>query len=302
MRDSENPGQHEFSSNGSRARIEPLTRSSARLLRLPWSSRYDHGEVDELLERYPGLSLWVPETGEYLIGGAWRFRQEIAGLQELSARGAAVALLDEFAEVARDAGRVLAIASEHHESRRRTFYEAAGYDLLEEIIIYELVARPVAIPDDAPLRFAVADVGDAATMAELLALDHAAFPWLWWNSRGEFENYGATRGVEIYIGRDDDGRTVSYVGITHFRDWGHLDRIAVAPNVQAKGLGKLSLDWAVTRLALAGAHRVGLSTQARNQRSRLLYERYGFRRVPTQDYALYGRWLGSPDQDQTQKG
>lgn len=295
VRDGDRTGQHEEPGKR-RRRIEPLTRSTARRLRLPWSSRFDYDDLDQLLQEQPGLSLWVPNTAEYLIGGSWRYRVEIAGLLELSAGDAAVTLLDEFAEVARDLGKVLVIASEHHESRRRAFYDAAGYDLIEEIIIYELLARPVALPDVAALRFERSDPSDPATQAELLALDHAAFPWLWWNSRDEFENYGRTRGVEVYLGRDAYGRAVTYVGLTHFRDWGHLDRIAVSPAAQGRGLGKLSLDWAVSRLSAAGAHRVGLSTQARNRRSRLLYERYGFRRVPTQDYALYGRWLGAPEQ------
>ncbi|MBX6343245.1 MAG: GNAT family N-acetyltransferase, partial [Thermomicrobiaceae bacterium] len=136
------------------------------------------------------------------------------------------------------------------------------------------------------------DIHDQGRFAELVALDHASFPWLWWNSVEEFENYFGSPGVEIYLGRDHAGAAVSYIGVTRFRNWGHLDRIAVAPERQGEGLGLQSLDFAVEVLARGGARRVGLSTQARNVRSRTLYERYGFQRSPSQDYCLYGRWLG----------
>jgi ribosomal protein S18 acetylase RimI-like enzyme len=59
--------------------------------------------------------------------------------------------------------------------------------------------------------------------------------------------------------------------------------------LQGRGLGKAALDWAVMSLARSGAKRVGLSTQARNMRSRQLYESYGFRRSPSHDYKIYAR-------------
>jgi ribosomal protein S18 acetylase RimI-like enzyme len=97
--------------------------------------------------------------------------------------------------------------------------------------------------------------------------------------------------VKIYGGWDASGRLVSYVGVTRFRAWGHLDRIAVLPELQGQGIGLESLEWALYVLAQSGARRIGLSTQARNERSRLLYERYGFQRKTNQDYYLYGDWL-----------
>ena len=287
-------GEHEPRGRG--VRIEPLTQSTLTLLRLGWSSRFDLAKLSANLRQHPGLSLWIPETGEYLIGGSWRHRGEVAGMLELSARANAIPVLDEFAEIARDEGKQLAIASEHHESRRRAFYESAGFELLEDIVIYEL-ARGLPPSPGGALQLQSVDVNDELMLAELTALDHAAFPWLWWNSREEFENYGGSPGVELYLFRDNSGAAVAYIGITHFRDWGHLDRIAVAPGLQGRGYGREALDWAVHFLSRAGARRIGLSTQARNTRSRQLYERYGFRRAPVQDYALYGRWLVTPPEE-----
>jgi ribosomal protein S18 acetylase RimI-like enzyme len=135
------------------------------------------------------------------------------------------------------------------------------------------------------------DVADAAALEALLHVDHAAFPWLWWNTREEFLAYASVPGVELYVGRDSAGEPVAYIGITHFRGWGHLDRIGVVPERQGDGYGLEALRFAVQRLALADATRIGLSTQADNTRSQRLYHRFGFTRTYQNDYNIFGRWV-----------
>ena len=272
--------------------IRPLTLQDVPDLRLGWSSRLTERDIEEQLIENPGLSLWSPQTLEYIVGGKWRHRDEIAGVVDLAAISGAVVLLQAFAAAAEQAGKRLVIATEHAESRRQAFYQAAGYDRVEEIIIYELDAIPSRPPIPTDLRFERASVDDPETLRALLDVDNRAFPWLWWNCTAEFIDYGHSPGVSIYLGRDPDGRAVSYLGVTLYRNWGHLDRIAVIPETQGTGYGLQSLDWAVRTLGRAGARRVGLSTQVRNTRSRRLYENYGFHRSPAQDYALYGRWVG----------
>jgi len=275
-------------------RIVPLSSDESRRLRLGWSSRFQVRDLEEHLREYPGLSLWIPSTGEYVIGGPWRHRPEIVGVVELASGANAVPLLESLVQVATEAGKRLVLMSEHLETRHRAFYDSAGFELLEEILVYELSPVRRIEPDLGDLRFERVLPEDRARRDELLELDHAAFPWLWWNSEGEFENYLHSGGVEIYLGRDSNGAVVSYVGVTRFRggNWGHLDRIAVAPDRQGQGYGWRSLDFAVAVLAGKGARRIGLSTQARNAVSRRLYERYGFRRTMSHDYRLWGRWIG----------
>lgn len=277
--------------HGFRTRIEPITLQTVSRLRLNWSSRFDREDVAKLVAENPGLSLWIPDTGEYVVGGPWRHRDEISAVMELTAQSGAVSLLRELRNASSAAGKRLIIASEHHESRQRAFYGLAHYELIEEILIYELNRLHPMHSLPSRLLFEPVDLRNASVSRELIELDHRSFPWLWWNSRAEFENYAGSFGVNIFLGRDDQHRPVSYVGITRFRNWGHLDRIAVDPQVQGQGLGLESLDWAVQLLAESGARRIGLSTQARNIRSRHLYERYGFQRSPSQDYSLYGEWL-----------
>jgi ribosomal protein S18 acetylase RimI-like enzyme len=280
-------------------RAVPLSASDAHLLRLGWTSRFDKPDIRNIVEQYPDISQWIPETGEYLIAGPWRHRSEIASVLELSGRDGAAELLRSFADAAADVGKDLALLSEHQESRNPALYDRADFDLLEHIMIYELHSLPEIGTDAMTLQFREMMVLRDDDLAALMELDHASFPWLWWNSEGEFLSYGRARGVKIYGGWDADGRLVSYVGMTLFRSWGHLDRIAVHPDCQGKGIGLESLNWAIFVLAQSGARRIGLSTQARNERSRLLYERYGFRRTEKQDYFLYGRWLSSSDEKTT---
>lgn len=279
---------------GTSVEIEPLIPDNLARLRLSWSSRFDLSDIDELVRRFPGLSWWAPKTGEYVIGGRWRHRDEIVAVLELSANTHSFQLLRQLMSSADAKGKRLLIVSEHHESRRKEFYSAAGFELIEEILIYELTRIRNTAATSFTIHFDRVNVDDPTALAELIQLDQAAFPWLWWNSSDEFANYGHGTGVDIYLGRDREGEAVSYVGTTRFRTWGHLDRIAVLPGRQGEGIGLQALDWAVQRLSQFGARRIGLSTQARNLRSRRLYERYGFHRVPSQDYALYGCWLGLP--------
>jgi RimJ/RimL family protein N-acetyltransferase len=211
---------------------------------------------------------------------------------ELVAPNGAVPLLKAISSASAEAGKRLIIASEHHESRQNAFYLSAGYELVEEIVIYELTRFATEAAETSTLQFEAVDLSDPTVFRELLTLDHKSFPWLWWNSREEFMNYAESFGVNIYLGRDEERKPVSYLGVTRFRNWGHLDRIAVDPELQGRGYGWQSLDWAIRSLLQSGARRIGLSTQARNIRSRRLYERYGFQRVPAQDYALFGQWLG----------
>jgi GNAT superfamily N-acetyltransferase len=271
--------------------ILPLTVDDAHRIRPGWTSRFDRPGIRNILGQYPGISQWIPETGEYLIAGPWRHRSDVATVMELSAQSGASRLLQAFAQASRQSGLDLALLSEHQESRNPALYERAGWDLLEHILIYELPDIPSIDPDRFRLSFREMLVLREDDRDALLELDHNAFPWLWWNSEGEFLNYGRARGVKIYGGYDPNGRLVSYVGVTLFRAWGHLDRIAVLPEIQGQGIGLESLEWAIYVLAESGARRIGLSTQARNERSRNMYERYGFERKPQQDYYLYGEWL-----------
>ena len=269
--------------------VRVLLPEDVRSLRMPWDGRFSEREIREIVAAGPRISVVNRRTGEFLIGGPWRHRAEIATVLELAATAGAIDLIHGFTEVCAAEGIELVVASEQAERRKREFYAGASLDPVEEIIVYELTKIRPAPPHLNGLRFEPFDPDVIEQFEGLLELDHASFPWLWWNSADEFLEYASAPGVQIDAGRDESGRIVAYTGTTRFRTWGHLDRIAIAPDLQGRGLGKAALDWAVMTLARSGAKRVGLSTQARNTRSRQLYESYGFRRSPSHDYRIYAR-------------
>ena len=275
--------------------LRVLKAADVRELRLPWDARLNRHEIEQVARLYPGLSVWNPGSGEYLITGPWRHRAEIATVVEVSGGASAAELYGGFLARAACEGMQLALVSEYSERRKEEFYARVGMEHLEQIVVYEIGSlRP---PRHRPLdlRFHQVTAGTPELQAELLELDHRAFPWLWWNSSAELDQYLGSAGVSIWLAHDQRGSPIAYVGTTLLRSWGHLDRIAVDPTLQGQGLGRKALEFAIATLVSQGARRVALSTQANNTVSRRLYENFGFRRTPGHDYRIYGRWLGAAE-------
>lgn len=271
-----------------------LSESNVRDLRVPWDARYSRQEISALVQSEPGLSLWNPRTGGYLLGSRWRHRDEIANVVDIVGPAVADQLLSAFIKLCAERGFELAVVAEYSERRRSSFYFAAGMEVIEDIIVYELGRIPPEYGgqvDLGSLSVAPINIEDEREFEELLEVDHAAFPWLWWNSAGEFRNYAAVPGVKIEGFRDPTGRMIGYIGTTSLGSWGHLDRIAVHPDVQGRGLGRKLLIYSIARMKAFGARRVALSTQQSNHVSRALYESTGFRRSRAHDYRIYGRAL-----------
>jgi ribosomal protein S18 acetylase RimI-like enzyme len=267
--------------------VHTLAPGDLDALRLP--GKVGAQSARRLLERNPGRSVWVPETLEYALIGAWRNRPEIASVEDLVAVRHLEPLL--HAAVARCAaqGNDLLLAIELDSPRSLSRFERAGLEMLEEVITYEADIGREPWSASSQVRTVRVHAHDAGRVALLTEMDHAAFPWLWRNNRQEFDVYLRTPEVEVCLIEADD-EPVAYFGVTHFPGWGHLDRIAVAPEQQARGYGLEALGLAVDAMRQRGARRAGLSTQRTNIRSHRLYERFGFRRTSEHDYRLFGAW------------
>lgn len=271
--------------------IEPLRPENLRQLQIGWRARLNQAEIRESLMRAPGRSVWDAITHEYAIVGQWRNRDDVLQIADLAAIRNPEGLVIAASERVRALGAQMTVIVEIDETRRPSFYEHCGFEHIEKVVTFDLERR--AIPRiDRPRRitFAPADPRDPVTMETLLRIDHASFPWIWWNVRREFEIYAVTPGVEIFLGFDE-GVPVSYVGFTAFPAWGHLDRIAVLPDEQGKGYGLYTLAFAVETMLARGCRKIGLSTQSTNLRSQRLYQRYGFVRTADNDYDLWGDTL-----------
>jgi ribosomal-protein-alanine N-acetyltransferase len=258
-------------------------------VRLPWTSRFSPTSLAAHLTRHPGYGWVIPTTGEYLIAEPWRRRDEIGGVLEINARQGRGALLAQAAADLRDAGVRMLLLPEGDWATHARVYTEQGFARLERVIYYQLLGLeggPVVTRPLPPLEFAPLT---APHLDAVLAVDHAAFPWLWWNSEAEFRVYYAQAGVQVWLGWAD-GVPVAYAGFTILERWAHLDRLAVDPAWHSRGYGAGMLNFALHRMAAAGANRVTLSTQETNTQSQRLYRGFGFRQT-TEAYDIYGHWL-----------
>ena len=273
--------------------ILPLSAGDIDQLRLGWWSRFNGPELNRVLTANAGLSVWCPSESEYLIAGSWRNRPAIVHVVELVAVRNSVALLQAAIDQARLADRRLFLAIEATEKRRLAWYQQCGLEQIEEVVTYERGRsrnRNPNIYGDLERIMALDDL----SLSELVKVDHEAFPWLWQNDPLEFHDYLRQAGVEIYLIRDG-GEPAAYIGMTMYPSWGHIDRVAVRPAWQGRGLGGRLTEFAIERLSALGANTIGLSTQSRNIRSQGLYERLGFRRKPSGEYRIYGTLLSEGD-------
>lgn len=260
----------------SRPDLELLTPDDVRYLRLPWLSRFAPETLRSHLTVSPGLSLWVPRTSEYLIGEAWRRRADIAHIVECHARRGKNALVNALVGKARDLGYSLVVLSDEVWNQSPRVYESMGFGHIERIVFYQKDLRgPVSgdSPSDPPVvTVRRAGWGDIDL---LLRLDHESFPWLWWNSRPEFEEYLSISGVSAFLANEDD-EPVGYASFSMYNGWAHLDRLAVVSSRQGRRLGAAELVFVLEEMRSLGARSVALSTQQSNTRSHALYRRFGF--------------------------
>lgn len=262
-------------------------------LRLADHPRLDEAEAAALVIQSPGSSFWIPETGEFLLVTPWRHRSDVITIHTSNAFGGETELMQAAIAHGRQEGFAALVVVNLGETRHPAFYARHGLRKIEDIVTYEHRhpdrLQPLAAGSELSFKHVRPD--DRPAIADLLDLDHDAFPWLWRNSPAEFESYLRFPGVEVWLAHTGT-EAVSYIGITLYRGWGHLDRIATRTRCQGRGYGRLALQMAVHRLVELGARRVALSTQGDNARSRRLYASTGFRRTPGDDYSIFGVVFG----------
>jgi ribosomal protein S18 acetylase RimI-like enzyme len=270
--------------------IAPLTPALARTLRLPWTSRFTPDSLTRQVAQAPGWSWAIPATGEYLVAEGWRRRGDVALLLEVGARHHRAALVTQAAAQLQAAGVGALLVSDDEWGPNSRAYGQLGFARLERIVYYQLSPLRLPLTLRRPLPTLAFSAVGPEPLATAVQVDHAAFPWLWWNSSAEFAHYLRTPGVQVVLGRDG-GQPVGYAGFTIAGNWGHLDRLAVVASAQGRGWGAALLAHALILMAQSGVTRVTLSTQLTNIQSQRLYEGFGFRR--THDaHNIYGKWLG----------
>lgn len=257
-------------------------------LRLDSHPRLGPQEAATLLQQRPGASFWIPASGEFILVTPWRHRAELVTVHTFGAFASEDILLNAAMTWAGNQGNAGFVAVDINETRQPSFYLRHGLRRIEDIVTYEH-RRPstlAAAAVEPGLDFRRVELGGSGLLRDVLDLDHAAFPWLWWNSPEEFRAYLGYPGVEVWAGVRNN-EVVAYTGSTQYRRWGHLDRIATRPDLQGTGIGRASLAFAARMMMQRGCRRVVLSTQGNNERSRGMYQRAGFARTPLDDYGIF---------------
>ena len=89
----------------------------------------------------------MPTTREYIIGGHWRHRRQVGSLVELGVRGEHRAPLVSALLAACAADECpLVIFNDTSEMRHNRWYHELGFELIQEIMVYELHGLPAMRP------------------------------------------------------------------------------------------------------------------------------------------------------------
>jgi ribosomal protein S18 acetylase RimI-like enzyme len=151
---------------------------------------------------------------------------------------------------------------------------SAGFQAAGGVVFLEFSGAPPK-----PRRTAM---GKVRSMTEgdwpgVLSLDQRAFEPAWRLSLGGLRAATAQAAIATVI--EHDGRLLGYQISTSSAFGLHLARLAVEPEVQARGLGTALVEDTLAQAARLGMARISVNTQSENGVSRRLYARLGFREI-----------------------
>ena len=231
-----------------RAAVYPLTRVSARSAVLEWGP-------------------------ERLRVGRWRSDSPVA---ILSPAGDGVPLSPAFLQqclsrLAAD-GYTAVVTAALTPSEQAPFL-AAGFHEQERLRLLSHDLRHLPPLAGVPLRRALD--GDRPAV---LAVDEASFSPFWqldeWSLQ---EAIDATPATRFRVAVDGDGRVVGYAIAGRTQRRGYLQRLAVHPSAQGRGLGTELVADGLHWMRRRAVERAVVNTQLGNEAARRLYLRLGFR-------------------------
>jgi ribosomal protein S18 acetylase RimI-like enzyme len=211
--------------------------------------------------------------------GTWRGRAGIAYLAPVPGSPApSPSFLERCMRSLRARGYTEIITGALAPAEQRGFL-AAGFEVREHLVLlaHDLLDLPDA-RDVAGVRLRRARRGDREVV---LAVDHAAFREFWrLDDAGLDEAINATPSARFRVAVDKQAGVVGYAVTGRAGRHGYLQRLAVDPTVQQRGIARVlvldGLQWLVRR----DAARVLVNTQPDNDRALALYRSLGFRHQP----------------------
>ena len=165
--------------------------------------------------------------------------------------------------------RAMTSALRPHEAR--PFLEA-GFRERERLIVLRRDVRDSDAPSPEGERRARRSDREA-----VLEVDHAAFEPTWQlDGAGLDEALGATPRVRFRVAEDETGSVASYVICGRAGRAGYLQRLAVHPRAQGRGMARTLITSSLSWLQRRGAHDIIVNTQTTNERAIDLYRSTGF--------------------------
>jgi ribosomal protein S18 acetylase RimI-like enzyme len=221
-----------------------------------------------------GLDLLTFGTEQYRIG-SWRGHSQTGYLAPLTApEHISRAGLDRARErLARRGYREVLTAA--LTAAEQPVFHSAGFTVHERLHLLRHDLRNVTTSRPAGFRLRRARRWERKA---LLAVDHSAFDPFWrLDPVSLLEAVQATPVSRVRVAIDGDIVGYAITGLAG--DTGYLQRLAVNPSHQGRGLATALVDDALTWLRARNATAASVNTQEANGRALLLYERMGFVRV-----------------------
>jgi ribosomal-protein-alanine N-acetyltransferase len=176
-------------------------------------------------------------------------------------------------------GFVEVVTSALSPAEQRAF-TAGGFKVREHLLLLAHDMRNIPEMPPTPSGITV-ERARRVDRPEILAVDESAFSPFWrLDGTGLQEALDATPTSRLRLARDNRGNVIAYAVFGRAGRQGYVQRLAVHPDVQRIGLGRLltieGLRW-MKRRAVTNAL---VNTQTDNNRALALYEDLGFRQQP----------------------
>lgn len=217
----------------------------------------------------------VRRGGERLRVGAWRGDGSVAYVAPATDRPPSAALVREACTVLAQRGYREVLTAALAATERPGFL-AAGFEVRDSLHLLAHDLRDIPEAPPAELR-----AGRRWDRAAALAVDHRAFPAFWRLDEGGLrEALTATPSARFRVAVVDR-RVAGYAVTGRAGQRGYLQRLAVDPDVQGRGLGRALVLDALRWLRRRGVASVVVNTQVENERALALYRSLGFRLQPS---------------------
>jgi len=162
-------------------------------------------------------------------------------------------------------------------------WEEAGFTLHARLLLLRRELNGLAEPEH------LVAAGDRRDLAEALAVDRAAFEPFWrLDLLGLREAMGATPRSAVHLVRRPGGGLTGFAVTGVGTSLAYLQRLAVDPAWQSRGIGRSLIRTAAAWARGQGATALLLNTPDGNQSAATLYESEGFRTV-SRDLAVLSR-------------